>query len=489
MSLFRRQPLVSLQAARLRAWATSDVAGLNVDLGYPFGQITAAQRGRILTHLRTNHAAKIAPFNLGAAAPPTGALAELLQRATDLELLTQSRTATNAAQIDPLIAATRTILADIRGRVATQGSITPVQAQALETAIRGAGLLSTGYTPTAHQTGTVREANRAVAGGFRATLGRARARFDADSWIDLRGCNAGGNRANLVALQEFFGRPNDLPHVSAPDWFQQFLVFAYASLGSDAAIDAAMADASFAAALSRWAVITGIRAEVQALRLFYTAALARRAVAAAAPPATTGLGLGGIGGAGGLSLGGGLSRGPFPRLSLGASLTVPRIPLPQIPVTSSTADRILVDLILRAELGALSRLQVPPLRSPRFTIAPNLALADPLTPIVRRALASLMAPTGEARFYFHSPHVLPVYRAGIQSFRFYYLQRLREGAFDRWLDSQWTSAPRGLRAIKRQAATQTNPRRIQAVVPQRNGGLDQMLFPPDPRYWQHIIRI
>ena len=62
-------------------------------------------------------------------------------------------------------------------------------------------------------------------------------------------------------------------------------------------------------------------------------------------------------------------------------------------------------------------------------------------------------------------------------------------AFDRWLDSQWTSAPPGLRAIKRQAATQTDPRRIQAVVPQRNGGLDQMLFPPDPRYWQHIIRI
>ena len=158
-------------------------------------------------------------------------------------------------------------------------------------------------------------------------------------------------------------------------------------------------------------------------------------------------------------------------------------------MTSSPADRILVDLILQAELGAISRLQVPPLRSPRFTIAPNLALADPLTPIIRRALASLTAPTGEARFYFHSPHVLPVYRAGISNFRFYYLQRLRELAFDRWLDSQWTSAPPGLRAIKRQAATQTDPRRIQAVVPQRNGGLDQMLFPPDPRYWQHIIRI
>ena len=31
--------------------------------------------------------------------------------------------------------------------------------------------------------------------------------------------------------------------------------------------------------------------------------------------------------------------------------------------------------------------------------------------------------------------------------------------------------------------------RLQHTASQSGGGLDQMLFPPDPRYWQHIIRI
>jgi len=477
LSLFRGQPRASLSAPRLAAWTTSDTAGLSHDLAYPFGRLNSARTTTILTHLRRNHRATLLPFGLQATGSPTGALAELFQRATDLALLNRARTPQNAVHVDPLITATGTILGDIRARVATQGRITAAATLTLQTAVGATGFIPQGFAPSAHQGRTLRAANRAVAGNFRASLARARLRLDANSWIDVRGCNLGSNRANLLALQRLFGRGAVLPHVSAPDWFQLFLQFGYQSLTNDAAIDAAFSRSGFAATLARWSVISGIRGEIQALRLFYAAALLRRQQANLARRALLSAG----------SPFGPSRRGPFPRLNLGIGpLIAPVIPLPTIPRTSSPADQALIQMIMSAELGSLN-LNVPSLTAPRFPLALNSTLRDPLEALIREALRLLNLRTGEARYYFHSPHVLPALRGA--GFRFYYLRSLRELAFDRWLDSQWTTAPPNLRAIKRQAATRADSRRIQALTPQGRGRLSRMLFPPDPAYWAHIIRI
>lgn len=476
LSLFRGQPRASLTAARLAAWTTSDVAGLSRDLGYPFGRLSAAKTTTILSHLRRRHRATLLPFGIQSAGSPSGALAELFQRATDLALLNRARTPQNAVHVAPLITATGTLLHEIRARVVTQGRITAAAALALQNAIGGAGF-NPRFNPSVPHGRTLREANRAVAANFRATLARARLRLNATSWIDVRGCNLGSNRANLLALQRFFGRGATLPHVSAPDWAQQFLEFGYQSLANDAAIDRAFRNSSFATTLGRWSVITGIRREFQALRLFYSAALLRRQQANLARSARLGAG----------SPSSPLRRGPFPRIGLGVGpLVAPIIPLPPIPRTSSPADQVLIQMIIGAELGALS-LSVPSLVAPRFPLGHSSSLGDPLEALIRAALGRLNLRSGEARYYFHSPHVLPWFRSS--SFRLYYLRSLRELAFDRWLDSQWTTAPPNLRAIKRQAATGHDSRRIQAILPPGRGQARRMLFPPDPAYWAHIIRI
>ena len=480
LSLFRRQPLVSLTGPRLAAWSSGDVPGLEFDVGYPFGHLNVASAARILSHLRRRHAAMLTPFRLQRVGTPTGALARLFQRATDLELSTQARTAANAVHVDPVITALGTILADIRTRVMRQGRINAAAAQALETAVRGAGLRPQGFVPSVYRGRAVREANRAVTANFRMTLGAARRRFDTHSWIDIRGCNA-GSRRYVQAVRRFFGRPGHLPHASAPDWFQQFLLFGFGSLANDRAIDRAYRSRAFRVALTRWSRITGINNEYLALRLFYRTALLQRQqlrLRAALARRTRLFGRGPGSGAGGLFR--------TPGLTAATTLTVPTITLPFPPRISAPADRLLVQMIVRGSLTTSLR---PPAGASRFSLVPNLALADPLEGMIRRALRVLELPSGEARYFFHSPHVLPVYRARDRNFRFYYLGPLRELAFDRWLDSQWTSAAPNLNAIKRQAATLRDSRRIQALVPQRRGGLDRMLFPPDPRYWLHIVRV
>jgi hypothetical protein len=59
-------------------------------------------------------------------------------------------------------------------------------------------------------------------GTFANNLLRVKRFVDEGTDIQIRGCNIGRNPAYLVALQQFFGRPDHLPAVSAPDMLQVF---------------------------------------------------------------------------------------------------------------------------------------------------------------------------------------------------------------------------------------------------------------------------
>ncbi|MDD4756130.1 MAG: hypothetical protein PHG29_08620, partial [Prolixibacteraceae bacterium] len=80
-------------------------------------------------------------------------------------------------------------------------------------------------------------ANNAVSNNFRSKLNQVKARFDENSWIDIRGCRIGQDTNYLEALRIFFGRPDHLPSVSGPEWWQSFPSAGFIPLADEAAVD------------------------------------------------------------------------------------------------------------------------------------------------------------------------------------------------------------------------------------------------------------
>lgn len=88
---------------------------------------------------------------------------------------------------------------------------------------------------------TLDNAARAVNANFRDTLTRTRQRLSPSSSIDIRGCRAGDDSDYLVALREFFDRPDEPRlHASAPRWYQS-----YSQLGWEPAVANRAAITSF----------------------------------------------------------------------------------------------------------------------------------------------------------------------------------------------------------------------------------------------------
>lgn len=465
-SLFTNEPRFSLEADRLEAYAQSDVAGLAHDVGN-WLTMDAASTAAILRHLRSNHAGMLTPFGLETTGTPTGTLATMFQRATELQAVTSARTRANSAQADPIITGLTTILGDLRQQLQTEANITAPQADALQAAIRGAGLNFTGITFNADQSSQVAEANRAIAGGFRATLNAARLRFDSDSWIDIRGCNVGDNPDYLRAVSRFFGRPTALPHVSGPDWYQVFPTLGNQPLANDAAVDALAGDANIQTALNRWSPLTGARAQMEILRSYYQTEVMRRQLALAPAPAH-----------------GGLTAEPL------------RLSLPPMPPLMGGLPAPAADEVATRLLGLPPRMELAPstLFPPRFT-TPTLAAPrwDPMLDVAQRALDRLNAPNAELHYYFDSALVLPTFMGGNQqAFRLYLLNRLREVAMRNWLACQWSTAAPGLAALQSGAWNAADARRVTGLVETHEDVAPagaEMIFPPDPRYQQHIQEI
>ncbi|HSG14932.1 MAG TPA: hypothetical protein VLE70_01250, partial [Anaerolineae bacterium] len=79
--------------------------------------------------------------------------------------------------------------------------------------------------------------------------------------------------------------------------------------------------------------------------------------------------------------------------------------------------------------------------------------------------------------------------ADVEDIRLFFKHDLRERAIDNWLDSQWSAAAPGLRALKRGRWNAEGPRRVAALTRLRGGGAvpnQEMVISPDPRYQEHI---
>ena len=465
-SFFTNEPRFSLQAGRLDAYAQSDIAGLAHDVGNWLA-ITPTITAAILRHLRSNHPGMLKPFRLEERGTPTGTLATLVQRATELQMLSGARTRANARQADPIIAAVTTLLAELRQRLQSEAGLTRVQALALQNAIRAAGLIFGGVQFDVDRSRQVAQANRAIGAGFRGTLNAVRQRFDAGSWIDIRGCNVGDNPAYLRSVSHFFGRPGFEPHVSGPEWYQVFPFLGARTLANDAAVDSLAGNAHVQTALNRWSVLTGARAQLEALRSFYRTEIVRR------------------------QMGAETEQSRFLQLQL------PGIPPLFGGLPTPSADRVMTNL-----LQMPSPLQMPPplqlsdpvplVARPRFP-GGNYRFEDPRIDMARRALARLNRPGAELHYYFDAELVLPAYVGpGQQDIRLYMLHPLRRRAMANWLACQWSSAAPGLRALQSGAWNAVNSRRVTALTQTQDEGAPagaEMVFPPDPRYRQHIREV
>ena len=80
-------------------------------------------------------------------------------------------------------------------------------------------------------------ANTAIGNNFRAHLNTVRARFDAHSWVDIRGCRIGQDRDYLLALRAFFGSSANQPSVSGPTWYQSFPSAGFQPQTTEAQVD------------------------------------------------------------------------------------------------------------------------------------------------------------------------------------------------------------------------------------------------------------
>jgi hypothetical protein len=106
--------------------------------------------------------------------------------------------------------------------------------------------------------------------------------------------------------------------------------------------------------------------------------------------------------------------------------------------------------------------------------------------MAQRALDRLNLPNAEAHFYFNAAMVLPVHLPG--DFRLFWLTSVGRQAVRNWLESQWAPSAPGLKAVEAGSLGSKKQLRVQALVESHDPDAE-MVFPPDPRYREHIISI
>ncbi|HEX8149786.1 MAG TPA: hypothetical protein VF591_21580 [Pyrinomonadaceae bacterium] len=248
----------------LRGFAQDDAAGVFAVLGALGSRHFAPWSiHRIEAHLRAQPGDPLGPFG---AATPGGDLREFIFHIADLLWVTGNQVQLNNANIpnpsrarleDAITALIERPSSRIVGTTIGTHVVTAADLNQLRTAVLNiprpvfniVGLFNVAVAAgNINPFPVLARAAAAIRADFRGKLNLVKARFNRDSWIDIRGCRAGEDSDYLRAVREFFGRehvldPNDVlgandprPHVSAPRWFQYFGPCAYSNPTDNAAI-------------------------------------------------------------------------------------------------------------------------------------------------------------------------------------------------------------------------------------------------------------
>jgi hypothetical protein len=254
---------VGLPKQYLRGFAKSDKDGLLAVMGIP--HFNNWDTNAILDVIRSTPAGVgvLTPFGLATSSPSPGNLAEFLNFGFDLAFasrpatLRQNNKMASAAEAGFFTAAFNFILDELQtaivGTTISGTVITTAHMQALRPVLAGLSISALGLTPpdtvfdfssTIDLFQELRRAMEAIKNrSFRQNLTTARDRFSQTSIIDVRGCRAGEIDANtnkpdyLEAFAEFFGKSEQLPEVTGPEWFQEFPTLGTSHPATEAAID------------------------------------------------------------------------------------------------------------------------------------------------------------------------------------------------------------------------------------------------------------
>lgn len=220
----------------------------------------------IMTSLRThsNIVNALNPFGLGVSGEPQGSLRNFFRRSFDARFINSSASSVSPGVVFPhspndipLSASQKKIcfnfmiaMVDQTGKsiIGTQinsHTVSKSEMDALKTALTTLPIndlkvgshhysLSNFVPDNVNYFPTLENAARAVNDDFHAKIVQMRKRFTSNSAIDIRGCRAGDDTDYLLAIREFFDKPqNPGLTVSGPIWFESYPLLAWANLPSN----------------------------------------------------------------------------------------------------------------------------------------------------------------------------------------------------------------------------------------------------------------
>jgi hypothetical protein len=284
----------------------------------------------------------------------------------------------------------------------------------------------------------------AVQGGHRAKLERARQRLNSQSWIDIRGCNVGADQSYLQAISQYFGQPDELPSVSAPDWYSSYPSINLSEV-SRAESSLLGSDSEVADAAAHWGAVTGVARQVMALRQFYEEAIEYLRAAGPRPSC------------------------PF---------------IEGLPTTAE--DRVMADVVLLAPPMPTLRAQTQDREVRELTVPfseAELSLQDPFISLMEERRNYFDGETAELQYYLDIGLLLPVLRR--RSLEYLVRNGLRREAISRWLEGHWNRTTPGLSALQGRSTLG----RAAFLEESKSGGpvvAGSWAVCPDPLYMSHI---
>jgi hypothetical protein len=234
--MFEGSDLFQVNKEWLSGFADDDIQGLRSILGFR-AHLTSWSLPHIVSHVRRTNADLLDPFGFKSSAPPSvGPFQRFLFCCADIALVNMGRVTQNGAALPAAERATLLgvllMLSDLVGASLVKGKVTATDLANLRNVVSvmtPADLRMTTVPsfdfPASGPLNPIRIAGGALAAirkDFRTKLTAVKKRFDATSFIDIRGCRVGDTADYLEAVRDFFGLAGRAPSVSGPRWFQYF---------------------------------------------------------------------------------------------------------------------------------------------------------------------------------------------------------------------------------------------------------------------------
>lgn len=271
VDMFEGSNAFHAQKEYLRGFAQDDISGIYAVLNMTRGQhFIEWDIGNIISHIRSNTPNALAPFSLSTSGTSPDNLREYIFFCSDYFFVKTKHIGRNNKELSS--AEKRNLLSALSIVIQQTGNVlvgttfgtrqvAQVDLDALRIFIISMTLPDFGLPPDSNSKHpdllfnftipaktkendvddlflTLGRAVVAIQNNFRTKLNRVKQKFNETSTIDIRGCRAGQDLDYLQAVQEFFGTAGQLPHVTAPKWYQYFEPCSYSNLQNNAQIRA-----------------------------------------------------------------------------------------------------------------------------------------------------------------------------------------------------------------------------------------------------------